>query len=223
MVSLGNAWDMLLKEEFESPYYLALREFLKTEYTSHRVYPDMYAIFRALTLTPPEAVKVVILGQDPYHGAGQAHGLAFSVQKGIAPPPSLVNIYRELAEDIGMKTPAGGDLTPWAMEGVLLLNTTLTVREGQAGSHRGHGWETFTDRIVSLLNTLPQPIVYLLWGSNARAKKKLISNPAHLVLESVHPSPLSAYNGFFGCRHFSRANTFLEAHGARPVKWDSIA
>ncbi len=222
MLQLGNDWDAYLAPEFESEYYQALRAFLKEEYRSRRIYPDMYDIFNALKRTPREKVKAVILGQDPYHGEGQAHGLCFSVRKGIAPPPSLKHIYAELNTDIGMPIPTEGDLTRWADEGVLLLNTTLTVREGQPQSHKGKGWEIFTDRVIELLNEADQPIVYLLWGANARAKRKLITNPRHLVLEAAHPSPLSAYNGFFGCRHFSRANAFLTENGVQPINWASI-
>ncbi|MDE7193042.1 MAG: uracil-DNA glycosylase, partial [Oscillospiraceae bacterium] len=164
-------------------------------------------------------VRAVILGQDPYHGAGQAHGLCFSVKKGVAPPPSLVNIFKEINTDLGIPAPHHGELTDWAKSGVLLLNTTLTVREGMANSHRGQGWEIFTDRIVELLNEREQPIVFLLWGGNARSKAKLIKNPAHLVLQCAHPSPLSAYNGFFGCKHFSKANEFLREHGMPEINW----
>ncbi len=222
MPTLGCDWDEVLAREFASPYYLNLREFLKTEYATRRIYPDMYSIFNALKSTPRHKVKAVILGQDPYHGAGQAHGLCFSVQPGIAPPPSLVNIYKELSSDIGMATPSHGYLQKWAEEGVLLLNTTLTVREGAPQSHKGHGWETFTDAIIRSLNHLDHPIVFLLWGGNARAKKALITNPNHLILETVHPSPLSAYNGFFGCRHFSKCNAYLASRGISPIRWESI-
>ena len=222
MVALGNDWDALLQSEFEAPYYLALREFLKEEYASRRIYPGMYDIFRALKLTSPERVKAVILGQDPYHRPGQAHGLCFSVSDGVAPPPSLCNIYKELQSDIGMPIPKSGNLTRWAEEGVLLLNTTLTVREGAPQSHKGRGWETFTDRIISILDQSDHPIVFLLWGSPARAKRQLITNPRHLVLEAAHPSPLSAYNGFFGCKHFSRANEFLRQNKLEPIRWDAV-
>ena len=222
MIVFENDWDALLKSEFEAPYYLALREFLKEEYRSRNIYPGMYDIFRALSLTPFGAVKAVILGQDPYHRPGQAHGLCFSVREGVQPPPSLCNIYRELQSDIGMPIPSTGDLTPWAKEGVLLLNTTLTVREGAPQSHKGRGWEIFTDRIISLLDESDQPIVFLLWGGNARGKRSLIRNPAHLILEAAHPSPLSAYNGFLGCKHFSKTNEFLVSRGVSPIRWDSI-
>lgn len=219
MVCLGNDWDELLKGEFEKKYYLKLRQFLKNEYSTRRIYPDMYNIFNALKSTAYADVKAVILGQDPYHGAGQAHGLCFSVQKGVAVPPSLVNIYKELHDDVGFVIPNHGNLTDWTKQGVLLLNTVLTVREGQANSHRGMGWEIFTDRVISLLNQRSKPIVFLLWGGNAKAKRELITNPAHLVLTAAHPSPLSAYNGFFGCRHFSRTNQFLVSTGQEPIDW----
>ena len=220
MVHIGNDWDEILADEWAKPYYQKLRQFLKYEYSTQKVYPHMNDIFNALKFTSYENVKVVILGQDPYHGEGQAHGLCFSVQKGIAPPPSLLNIYKELQQDLGITPPQGiGDLTPWAEQGVLLLNTVLTVRGGQANSHKGKGWEQFTDRIITLLNERETPMVFILWGANARAKKELISNPSHLVLESAHPSPLSAYNGFFGCRHFSKTNDFLVRTGQEPINW----
>ena len=219
MQKIGNNWDELLKDEFRREYYLRLREFLKQEYSSGTVYPDMYSIFNALKITDYDAVKAVILGQDPYHGEGQAHGLSFSVQNGVALPPSLQNIYKELQTDLGIPPARTGDLTPWAKQGVLLLNTVLTVRGGIANSHKGKGWEEFTDRIITLLNEREKPMVFLLWGANARAKKALISNPSHLVLEAAHPSPLSAYNGFFGCRHFSKTNDFLVRTGQDPINW----
>lgn len=219
MQKIGNNWDELLKDEFRREYYLRLREFLKQEYSSGTVYPDMYSIFNALKITDYDAVKAVILGQDPYHGEGQAHGLSFSVQNGVALPPSLQNIYKELQTDLGIPPARTGDLTPWAKQGVLLLNTVLTVRGGIANSHKGKGWEEFTDRIITLLNEREKPMVFLLWGANARAKKALISNPSHLVLEAAHPSPLSAYNGFFGCRHFSKTNDFLVRTGQEPINW----
>lgn len=219
MLKIGNTWDGLLADQFQQEYYLRLREFLKKEYAMPPVYPDMYHIFNALKITDYNEVKAVILGQDPYHGAGQAHGLCFSVQKGIAPPPSLINIYKEMESDLGIPPAKEGDLTPWAEQGVLLLNTVLTVRGGLANSHKGKGWEQFTDRIITLLNEREKPMVFLLWGANARAKKALISNPSHLVLEAAHPSPLSAYNGFFGCRHFSKTNDFLIRTGQEPINW----
>lgn len=219
MVNIGNEWDALLSGEFKKDYYLRLREFLKTEYGSRNIFPPMEDIFNALRYTSYSDVKAVILGQDPYHGAGQAHGLCFSVKKGVQPPPSLQNIFKELNADLGIQPPPHGELTAWAKSGVLLMNTVLTVREGQANSHKGQGWEILTDRVIELLNGRKQPIVFLLWGGNARAKAKLITNPAHLVLQCAHPSPLSAYNGFLGCRHFSKANQFLEANGIEPIDW----
>lgn len=219
MVNIGNEWDELLKDEFQKDYYLNLREFLKKEYFSQRIYPDMYDIFNALKYTSYSDVKAVIIGQDPYHGAGQAHGLCFSVQKGIAIPPSLQNIYKEIYTDLGITQANHGCLTKWAESGVLLMNAVLTVREGQANSHRGKGWEIFTDRVIELLNQREKPVVFLLWGNNAKQKMRLITNPNHLILQAAHPSPLSAFNGFFGCRHFSKANAFLSGHGMEPIDW----
>lgn len=219
MVNIGNEWDNLLEDEFKKEYYKALRKFLIKEYNTHTVYPPMNDIFNALRYTSYSDVKAVILGQDPYHGAGQAHGLCFSVKKGVAPPPSLVNIFKELNADLGIPAPRHGELTDWANNGVLLLNTVLTVREGMANSHKGQGWEIFTDRVVQLLNEREKPIVFLLWGGNARSKAKLITNPNHLVLQCAHPSPLSAYNGFFGCRHFSKTNEFLRKNGIEEIDW----
>ena len=220
MVHIGNSWDEVLKDEFTAEYYLKLREFLKYEYSHFRVYPNMYDIFNALKYTAFEDVKAVIIGQDPYHGEGQAHGLCFSVKKGIELPPSLKNIFAELNADLGVPIPQSGELTKWAKEGVLLLNTALTVREGQANSHRGKGWEKLTDAIISKLNERDKPMVFILWGGNARAKKSLINSRKHLILESAHPSPLSAYNGFFGNRHFSRTNQFLIQNGIEPINWN---
>ena len=219
MVHIGNDWDEALAGEFEKEYYLALRAFLKQEYSTRRIYPNMYDIFNALKYTPLGSVRAVILGQDPYHGPGQAHGLCFSVKRGVAPPPSLQNIFAEIRDDLGIDQPKHGELTAWAQEGVLLLNTVLTVREGVANSHRGKGWELFTDRVISLVNERAEPCVFLLWGGNARAKRSLISNPKHLVLECPHPSPLSAYSGFFGCRHFSKTNAFLKVNGRGEIDW----
>ncbi len=219
MMHIGNEWDALLADELKKDYYLRLREFLKQEYSTRRIYPPMNDIFNALRRTSYSDVKAVILGQDPYHGAGQAHGMCFSVKKGTPPPPSLQNIFKELKSDLGIDPPSHGELTAWADSGVLLLNTVLTVREGLANSHRGMGWEQFTDRIIELLNQREKPMVFLLWGGNARSKARLITNPNHLVLQCAHPSPLSAYNGFFGCRHFSKTNTFLEQHGIAPINW----
>ena len=211
MVHLGNDWDEILAGEFEQDYYKRIRYWLKKEYAEQTIYPAAENIFNALRYTPYSKVKAVILGQDPYHGPGQAHGLCFSVQPGVQPPPSLQNIFKELQSDLGIVPPK---------DGTLMLNTTLTVRRGQANSHKNLGWTTFTDHIIEKLNEHEQPIVFLLWGGNARSKKKLITAPQHLVLESVHPSPLSAYNGFFGCKHFSKCNAFLEAHGIDPIDWD---
>ena len=219
MPSINNDWDLYLDEEFQKEYYLNLREYLKAEYSSRRIYPSMYDIFNALKYTSYSDTRVVILGQDPYHGQGQAHGLCFSVKRGVEPPPSLKNIFKELNLEYGTPTPDCGELTGWAKQGVLLLNTTLTVREGSPQSHKGHGWEILTDRIISILNKKNTPIVFILWGGNARAKKTLITNPSHLILETVHPSPLSAYNGFFGCNHFIKANEFLRAHGLKEIDW----
>lgn len=219
MVNIGNDWDELLKDEFKKEYYLKLRAFLKKEYTSKTIYPDMYNIFNALKYTAYKDVKVVILGQDPYHGPGQAHGLCFSVQDGVEPPPSLKNIFKEIQSDTGDKMSGTGNLTPWTKQGVLLLNTVLTVRASQPNSHKGMGWEQFTDKIISLLNDKPDPVVFILWGANARSKKILLNNPNHLILETVHPSPLSAYHGFFGCKHFSQTNEYLESHSLKPIDW----
>lgn len=219
MVQLGNDWDEILKEEWSKPYYLLLRKFLKQEYGSTTVYPDMHDIFNALKHTAFSDVKAVILGQDPYHGPGQAHGLCFSVKKGIEPPPSLQNIYKELRADLGITPPSHGQLTDWAKQGVLMLNTVLTVRAGQAASHRGNGWENFTDRVIDALNHKETPVVFLLWGRPAAEKAKIITNPIHLKLEAPHPSPLSAHRGFLGCRHFSKANAFLAANGLQPIDW----
>lgn len=219
MVNIGNEWDELLKDEFQKEYYLKLRQILAHEYRTQTIYPDMYDIFNALKYTSYSDVKAVILGQDPYHGPGQAHGLCFSVKKGVQPPPSLQNIFKEIQSDLGITPPNHGELTSWAQRGVLLLNTALTVRAGQANSHKGLGWETFTDRVIALLNERETPIVFLLWGANARQKATLITNPAHLKLTCAHPSPLSAFNGFFGCKHFSKANEFLTAHGMEEIDW----
>lgn len=220
MVVIGNDWDEVIGGEFEKDYYLQLREFLRTEYSENTVYPDMYHIYTALKLTPYHSVKVVIFGQDPYHEPGQAHGLCFSVQDGTALPPSLVNIYKELETDLGIPPAKTGDLTSWAEQGVPLLNTVLTVRRGQANSHKGKGWEILTDEIIRKLNEREDPIVFILWGANARSKKALITSPQHLIIESAHPSPLSAYNGFFGLRPFSRTNQFLAEHGVAPINWE---
>ncbi len=219
MVNLGNDWDEILKDEFTKDYYLKLRAFLAKEYRQGTVYPDMYDIFNALRYTSFGDTKAVIIGQDPYHGEGQAHGLCFSVRRGTEPPPSLKNIFRELETDVGFRYTGHGELTAWAKQGVLLLNTVLTVRAHQPNSHRGMGWELFTDRVIKELDRKESPVVFLLWGANARQKARVITNPNHIKLETVHPSPLSAYNGFFGCRHFSRCNEALIASGQTPIDW----
>ncbi len=218
MVNIGNSWDSILKEDFESENYKRLRAFVAQEYRSHTVYPDMYDIFNALKYTAYENVRVVILGQDPYHGEGQAHGMCFSVKPGVETPPSLVNIFKEIESDLGIRN-TSPYLVKWAEQGVLLLNTVLTVRAGLANSHKGRGWEVLTDSIISKLNERKEPIVFMLWGSNARAKKSLITGKQHLILECPHPSPLSAYAGFFGCKHFSKCNNFLKSHGYQEIDW----
>ena len=220
MVHIGNSWDDLLKDEFDKDYYLKLRQFLIGEYKNHTVYPDMHDIFNALVNTPYEDVKVVILGQDPYHEPGQAHGMCFSVKPGVKTPPSLVNIYKELKDDLGIEPHSDGYLMKWAEQGVLLMNTCLTVREHQANSHRNKGWEILTDKIIELLNQREKPMVFILWGANAKSKIPLITGKQHLILTGAHPSPLSAYNGFFGGRYFSRANEFLVSTGQEPIDWN---
>lgn len=219
MVILGNDWDEILADEFKKPYYLKLRAFLKSEYSSHTVYPHMNDIFNALKMTSFKDTKVVVIGQDPYHGEGQAHGLCFSVKKGVAPPPSLVNIFKEMQSDVGITIPDHGELTALAKQGVLLLNTVLTVRQATPNSHKGMGWETFTDRVISELNKKKTPVVFLLWGANAAKKAAIIDNPLHIKLQTVHPSPLSAYGGFFGCRHFSKTNEILIKNSLEPINW----
>lgn len=218
MFTFGNEWDKYLGGEFNKEYYLNLREFLKKEYFSETIYPDMYDIFNAFLYTPYDKVKAVIIGQDPYHGEGQAHGLCFSVKEGVTQPPSLVNIFKELYTDLGIQRPKDGTLTKWAQNGVLLLNTVLTVRSGRPASHKDKGWEIFTNEAIKALNLSDKPIVFILWGSHARAKAKLITNPLHKIIESAHPSPLSAYNGFFGSRPFSRANEYLKNFD-REIDW----
>ena len=219
MVHIGNSWDEVLKGEFDQEYYLKLREFLKSEYSTRIIYPDMYDIFNALKFTPYEKVRAVILGQDPYHEPGQAHGLSFSVKPGIQIPPSLVNIYQELHDDLGCYIPDNGCLTKWAKQGVLLLNSVLTVRTHQAFSHAGFGWQTFTDAAIRAVNEQDRPIAFILWGRSAQDKSSMLNNPKHLVLKSPHPSPLSAYRGFFGSRPFSKVNHFLEENGVEPIDW----
>lgn len=216
---LNNDWKELLQEEFTKDYYLSLRNFLITEYKTGTVYPDKYDIFNALHFTSYKDIKVVILGQDPYHGPGQAHGLSFSVNPGIKIPPSLLNIYKELNSDLGCFIPNNGYLKKWADQGVLLLNTSLTVRAGEANSHKNKGWEIFTDKIISLVNEKNDPVVFLLWGNNAIKKKDLITNKKHLILTSVHPSPLSASRGFFGSKPFSKINEFLISVDKTPIDW----
>lgn len=221
MVNIGNDWDVILKDEWQKPYYLKLRDFLKNEYKNRTIYPNMNDIFNALKYTSFKDTKVCIIGQDPYHGIGQAHGLCFSVKSGVKLPPSLRNIFKELESDIeGFKAPVNsGELTAWAKQGVLLLNNVLTVREATPNSHKGMGWETFTDRIILELNKKDTPVVFLLWGNNAISKAKIIDNPIHTKLTSVHPSPLSAYGGFFGCKHFSKTNQILTNAGINPINW----
>lgn len=216
---INNSWQKILAPEFEKPYYRQLHQFLKQEYATQKIHPDMFHIYEALQLTPYEKVKVVILGQDPYHGVNQAHGLSFSVQPGVKIPPSLQNIYKELQSDLGYPPVHHGYLTNWAKQGVLLLNTVLTVREGQAYSHRGQGWEQLTDKIIEKLNERPQPIVFILWGKPAQEKIKMINTDKHVVIKSPHPSPLSAHRGFFGSRPFSQTNQALQKFGETPIDW----
>lgn len=212
-------WNPLLRAEFTEPYWSSLQQFVVDERARGPVYPPHDQVFAALHLTPYADTRVMILGQDPYHGPGQAHGLAFSVRPGVRIPPSLGNIHRELADDVGVPVPDHGSLEAWARHGVLLLNTTLTVRGGQAASHQGNGWERFTDRVIGVVDAKPEHVVFVLWGGHARQKKSLIDRTRHTVIESPHPSPLSAHNGFFGSRPFSRANDALVAHGQQPIDW----
>lgn len=219
MVNIGNSWDDVLKDLFASENYQKIREVLKEEYRTRTVYPSMYDIFNALKFTDFPDVKAVILGQDPYHGKGQAHGLSFSVKKGVPLPPSLKNIYSEIKSDLGLTCGPDGDLTAWAKQGVLLLNASLTVRAGQPMSHAKIGWEAVTDGIIQKLSHSEKPMAFILWGSFARSKKQFITNPKHLIIESAHPSPMSAYNGFFGSKPFSMANAFLVKNGEKPIDW----
>ncbi len=219
MMLFKNSWKKLLEDEFKKDYTIKLQEFLISEYKSKIIYPDKDDIFNALHYTDYKDIKVVILGQDPYHGPNQAHGLSFSVKPGIPTPPSLVNIFKELKEDVGCTIPNNGYLKKWADQGVLLLNTVLTVVGGQANSHKNMGWETFTDKVIELLNHRENPIVFILWGSNAQSKIKMITNPNHYIIKSVHPSPLSSYRGFFGSKPFSKANEFLVSKGKEPIDW----
>ncbi|WP_195945505.1 uracil-DNA glycosylase [Paraclostridium bifermentans] len=219
MVNIGNDWDEILKGEFEKPYYLKLREFLKEEYKNNIIYPDMHDIFNALKYTSYKDTKVLILGQDPYHGENQAHGLAFSVKPGVKTPPSLLNMYKELKSEFECFIPNNGFLVPWTKQGILLLNTALTVRAHEANSHKGKGWETFTDHIIETLNLREDPVIFVLWGNNARSKKKLIDTNRHYIIESAHPSPLSASRGFFGSKPFSQVNDILIKLGKEPIDW----
>ena len=219
MVHLDNDWDEILKDEFKKEYYLKLREFLKVEYRSREIFPNMYDIFNALKLTSYKDTKVLILGQDPYHDIGQAHGLAFSVKPGIKIPPSLLNIYKEIKDEYGYDMPSSGYLESWSKQGVLLLNTVLTVRAHQANSHKNMGWEIFTDEIIKILNRREEPVIFVLWGANARSKKQFIDTRRHFVLEAPHPSPLSAHRGFFGCNHFKKINDILGSLGKDAIDW----
>lgn len=219
MPPIRNDWSAVLAPEYKKPYYKKLFDFVGQEYATHAIYPPGDDIFNAFHLTPLSKVKCVIIGQDPYHEPEQAHGLCFSVKPGVEIPPSLVNIYKELQTDLGCYIPNNGYLVKWAEQGVLMLNAVLTVRAHQAASHQGKGWEEFTDAAIRAVNKQNQPIVFLLWGSFAQKKAAMLDNPNHLVLKSPHPSPLSAYRGFFGCHHFSQANAFLEKHGVAPIDW----
>jgi uracil-DNA glycosylase len=219
MVKFNNDWEELLRDEFEKEYYLNLREFIENEYSTTTVYPDINNIFQALNHTSYKDTKVLILGQDPYHGENQAHGLAFSVKPHVKIPPSLLNMYKELNSDVGCFIPNNGYLIPWAEQGVLLLNTALTVRAHEANSHKDKGWEIFTDKIIKLLNERNEPVIFVLWGANARKKKEFITSNQHYILEAPHPSPLSARRGFFGCKHFSKVNEILIKLGKSPIDW----
>lgn len=219
MVKLNNDWEELLKDEFKKDYYIRLRDFLIDEYKNNLIFPNMENIFEALKHTSYKDTKVLILGQDPYHGEGQAHGLAFSVQPSVKIPPSLLNMYKELRNDLGCYIPNNGYLMPWADQGVLLLNTALTVRAHEANSHKNKGWEIFTDEIIKILNKREDPVIFVLWGANARKKKDFIDENRHYILEAPHPSPLSASRGFFGCKHFSKINEILINLGKKPIDW----
>lgn len=219
MVTFNNDWDEILKGEFEKDYYIKLREFLVEEYNTKVIYPNKDNLFQALKLTPFSSTKVVVIGQDPYHGPNQAHGLAFSVQPGVKIPPSLLNMYKELKEDLGCYIPNNGYLKKWATQGVLLLNAIFTVEEGKPNSHKGKGWEKFTDRIIEVLNEREKPVIFLLWGNNAKEKAKFITNKNHIILTAVHPSPLSAHRGFFGCKHFSKCNEILRSNNEGEIDW----
>lgn len=218
-VRIGSSWGDFLRTEFEAPYFADLMAFVRSEYAKERVYPQRSKIFRAFDDCPLESVRVVVVGQDPYHGPGQANGLCFSVNPGVSFPPSLVNIFKEVSSDLGTEKPLDGDLGRWADQGVLLLNSILTVRDGNPGSHQGRGWERFTDSVIRLLSEEYEHLVFMLWGGYAQRKGVIIDRSKHLVLEAPHPSPLSVYRGFFGCKHFSRANDYLAALGKDPIRW----
>lgn len=220
MKPLGGGWDELLAPLFADERYKKIREFLKEEYSTHVIYPDMYDLYNCFRYTPLNEVKAVLLGQDPYHNPNQAHGLCFSVKKGVQLPPSLVNIYKEIETDLGIKQPDCGDLTKWAKSGVLLMNTTLTVRAHMANSHSRCGWAWFTDSVIKLISENTENVVFILWGGNSRSKAPLIDGSKHLILQCPHPSPLSAFSGFFGCKHFSKTNEYLISHGKQPIDWD---
>ena len=219
---IGNDWDKVLEDEFKKEYFIKLINDVRKEYKTKTIFPRKDQVFNAFRYTPYKNVKVVILGQDPYHGVGEAEGLSFSVPLDIRKPPSLVNIFKELHDDLGCSIPNHGSLHSWAKEGVLLLNAVLTVVKDHAASHQGLGWETFTDNVIKLVNEKDEPVVFILWGRYARSKKKLITNPKHFVIESAHPSPLSAYNGFFGSRPFSKTNKYLESCGIKPINWEIV-
>ncbi len=222
MTNIGNDWDSVLQNEFDKPYFKRLEQFLDDERSRYEIYPPKDDVFNALRYSSYQDTKVVILGQDPYHEPGQAHGMCFSVNKGVKIPPSLVNIYKEIEDDLGIKPPSHGYLAGWARQGVLLLNTVLTVRRGQANSHKGKGWEIFTDRIVEILNERHKPLVFILWGANAKSKTELITNKDHMVITGAHPSPLSAWKGFFGGGYFSKTNRYMEITGQDPVNWGDL-
>lgn len=219
MGQIGNSWDVLLKEEFSKDYYKELQDFLAGEYENYIIHPDKDEIFSALSATSYEDTRVVIFGQDPYHGENQAHGMAFSVKKGVDIPPSLKNIYKELNQEMGLYIPNHGNLEKWAKQGVLLLNSALTVRDGEANSHKGKGWEKITDKITEILNNRREPVIFILWGNDAKKKEELITSPQHIILSAAHPSPLSASRGFFGCGHFMKVNNILKALNQEPIDW----
>ena len=217
---IGNDWDKLLNDEYNKDYFRNLEDFVLDEYKHKIIYPKISDVYNAFRYTSFDNIKVVILGQDPYHGEGQAEGLCFSVKRGVQKPPSLLNIFKELHDDLGYEIPKNGSLVPWTKEGVLLLNAVLTVEKDKAASHKGRGWERFTDEVIKIINKKKTPVVFILWGSYARSKKELITNDKHFIIESAHPSPLSAHNGFFGSRPFSKANNFLIAHNIKPINWE---